>query len=113
MSKNLIAYFSRKGFNYSKGQIVFLETGNTDRICALLEQDLGVSFLPDYVTDQAVAEGRLVRLPVKGFAVDVWQQLLYHRNKWISPQIKAVMEHCVQTMFAGGNPDSPLRSAPK
>lgn len=90
-----------------------LETGNTDRICALLEQDLGVSFLPDYVTDQAVAEGRLVRLPVKGFAVDVWQQLLYHRNKWISPQIKAVMEHCVQTMFAGGNPDSPLRSAPK
>lgn len=37
MSKNLIAYFSRKGFNYSKGQIVFLETGNTEAVAKKLQ----------------------------------------------------------------------------
>lgn len=31
-----------------------LEIGSTDCICALLEQNLGISFLPDYVTEQAV-----------------------------------------------------------
>ena len=70
-----------------------LESGNAGRICSLLEQGAGVSFLPDYVTDDAVAAGRLVRLSVPDFSIDVWKQLLYHRNKWISPQIQAVMEH--------------------
>lgn len=76
-----------------------LEIGNTDHICALLEQGVGLSFLPDYVTDRAVTEGRLVRLAVEDFSVDIWQQLLYHRNKWVSPQMEAVMEHCAKTMF--------------
>ena len=70
-----------------------LESGNAGRICSLLEQGAGVSFLPDYVTDDAVVAGRLVRLSVPDFSIDVWKQLLYHRNKWISPQIRAVMEH--------------------
>lgn len=77
-----------------------LEIGNTDRICSLLEQNPMVSFLPDYVTDHAVNEGRLTRLHIEGFEVDVWKQLLYHRNKWISPQMKAVMQHCVENMFS-------------
>lgn len=73
--------------------VPILESGNAGRICSLLEQGAGVSFLPDYVTDDAVAAGRLVRLSVPDFSIDVWKQLLYHRNKWISPQIRAVMEH--------------------
>ena len=83
-----------------------LEIGSTDCICALLEQNLGISFLPDYVTEQAVAAGRLVYLQTEPFAVDVWKQLLYHRNKWISPQMKAVMQHCVEHMFASDHAGS-------
>ena len=37
-----------------------LEIGSTDLICKLVEQGSGLSFLPDYVTAKAVAEGRLV-----------------------------------------------------
>ena len=70
-----------------------LEIGNAGRICALLEQGAGVSFLPDYVTADAVAAGRLARLSVPDFSIDIWKQLLYHRGKWISPQIRAVMAH--------------------
>lgn len=83
-----------------------LEIGSTDCICALLEQNLGISFLPDYVTEQAVAAGRLVYLQTEPFEVGVWKQLLYHRNKWISPQMKAVMQHCVEHMFASDHAGS-------
>lgn len=50
-----------------------------------------VSLLPDYVTEKAAREKRLVRLDVKDFQLEIWKQLLYHRDKWISPQMQAFM----------------------
>ncbi len=67
-----------------------LETGNADLICRLVEQGMGVSFLPDYVTRKAVKEGRIRYLAIDGFDIDIWRQLLYHRDKWVSPQMEAV-----------------------
>ena len=43
------------------------------------------------MTEKAVQEKRLVRLDVKEFQLDIWKQLLYHRDKWISPQMQAFM----------------------
>ncbi len=77
-----------------------LEIGNTTLICSLLTQNLGISFLPDYVTEQDVAEGRLRYLEVEEFEIEVWKQLLHHRKKWISPQMEAVMKHCVEKAFS-------------
>lgn len=77
--------------------IPVLELGNTDQICRLVEQDVGISFLPDYVTKNAVREGKIRHLPVVDFEIDVWLQLLYHRNKWISPAMQKVMEYCQET----------------
>lgn len=31
-----------------------------------------------------LGKGLLVQLDVKDFEADIWQQLIYHRNKWIS-----------------------------
>lgn len=70
-----------------------LETGNTSLICYLTEQGMGISYLPDYVTEDSVKAGRLVRLDVPELAIDIWQQLLYHRSKWITPQMQAVMDY--------------------
>lgn len=68
------------------------EVGNTELICRMLEKNASaISLLPDYVTEKAVQEKRLVRLDVKDFQLDIWKQLLYHRDKWISPQIQAFM----------------------
>lgn len=72
-----------------------LETGNTEVICRLVEQGAGCSFLPDYVTEEGVKQGRLIRLLVEDFQIEVWKQLICHRDKWISPQMEAVMEYCV------------------
>ena len=68
------------------------EVGNTELICRMLEKNTSVvSLLPDYVTEKAVREKRLVRLDVKDFQLEIWKQLLYHRDKWISPQMQAFM----------------------
>ena len=68
-----------------------LEIGNTDLICNLIEQDMGISFLPDYVTEQAVSKGKMVRLDFDNFQIDIWKQLLYHKDKWVSPPMQCVM----------------------
>ena len=72
-----------------------LEIGSTGLICSLVEQNAGIGFLPDFVTEQAVREGRLFRLPVKELEIEVWKQLLYHRDKWISPQVESVLQYCL------------------
>lgn len=77
-----------------------LEIGSADLICSLVEQGVGISLLPDYVTDAAVQSGRMRYLPVEGFEIEVWKQLLYHRDKWISPQVESVLRYCVSREFS-------------
>lgn len=68
-----------------------LEIGNTDLICRLVEQGMGIAFLPDYVTEQAVRAGKLARLEVTGLDIQIWKQLLYHRSKCLTSPLKTVM----------------------
>lgn len=70
-----------------------LEMGNADIICQLVAKNLGISFLPDYVTEKAVKGGEIIRIKVENFNVSVWNQLIYHRDKWVSAPMKAVMAH--------------------
>ena len=68
-----------------------LEMGSTDQICRLVGENHGISFLPDFVTERDVQAGRIVRMDVPGFEVDLWKQLVYHRDKWMSKPLKAVL----------------------
>lgn len=70
-----------------------LESGSTDLLCRLVEQGAGVSFLPDYVTEASVKRGTIVRLCAEDFRPELWVQLLYHRNKWVSRSMQAVIDH--------------------
>lgn len=71
-----------------------LETGNADQLCWLVERGVGVSFLPDYTTADSVKEGKIVYLTIKELEIDIWKQLLYHKDKWLSPVMKTVIEYC-------------------
>lgn len=71
-----------------------LECSNVQQLCRLVEAGAGLSFLPDYATESAVRAGRMVRLPVQDFGVEIWKQLLYHRAKWVSPSMRVVMDYC-------------------
>lgn len=77
-----------------------LETGSADLLCLLVEQGIGISFLPDYVTAKAVQRGSVVRLEAEDFAPELWVQLLYHRNKWVSRPMQAVIDHLTGVCLA-------------
>lgn len=70
-----------------------LEMGDADLICRLVEEDMGLSLLPDYVTEDAVRRGAVVRLKIADFHAAVWKQLLYRRDKWVSLPMQAMIEH--------------------
>ena len=76
-----------------------LEIGSADLICSLVEQGAGISFLPDYVTEEKVREGSLSYLSVANFEVEIWKQLLYHRDKWVTPQLESVLEYLGEREF--------------
>lgn len=78
-----------------------LEVGSVRLICSLVEQGAGIAFLPDYVTERSVREKRLVRLCVEEMEIAVWKQLLYHRDKWVSPQLESLLQYCVSREFSG------------
>ena len=70
-----------------------LEIGRTDLICNMVADNMGISFLPDFVTEDGVRSGKLVRISVKGYEIDIWKQLVYRREKWLSKQMNATIEH--------------------
>lgn len=76
-----------------------VEIGSTNLICTLVQQGVGVSYLPDYVTECRVEEGKMAYLNVENFEIEVWKQLLYHRDKWVSPQMESVLGYCVGKEF--------------
>ena len=76
-----------------------LEMGSTDQICRLVGEDFGISFLPDFVTEKAVRAGEIVRMDVPGFEVDLWKQLVYHRDKWMSKPLKAVLKQLSNSLM--------------
>ncbi|MBE6673144.1 MAG: LysR family transcriptional regulator [Ruminococcaceae bacterium] len=76
-----------------------LEIGRTDVIASLLTNGSALSYLPDFVTKEMVTEGRLVYLPVHDFKLDIWKQLIYHRSKWISQGLRALIEFIMENEF--------------
>ncbi len=70
-----------------------LEIGDTDLICHLVEQDAGISFLPDFVTKNYVNSGKIRPIKLTDFSAGIWIQILYHRDKWVTPQMQCVMDY--------------------
>ncbi len=72
-----------------------LETGRADLLCQLVSEGAGLSFLPDYVTEEAVRNGLVCRLAVPELQTEVWKQILYRRDKWMSAPMQAMLAHLV------------------
>lgn len=80
-----------------------LEIGRTDIISSMLEKGIGISFLPDFVTRKKLAEGKLVKVNVTDVHADIWKQLVYHKNKWLSNSLKALIGFIKEREFNGSN----------
>ena len=77
----------------------FLELGNTDVIARLVEQGMGLSFLPEFVVRGQLAAGSVVRLNVADVDIVLWRQLIYHKGKWMTPAMEAMID-LIQTEAA-------------
>lgn len=76
-----------------------LEIGRTDIIINVLERGVGVSFLPDFVTKKKVEAGALSYLNVTDVNANVWKQLIYHKNKWVTKSMAALLEYIKENEF--------------
>lgn len=79
--------------------IPILEIGRTDMITHILTESDMISFLPDFVTEKFVESGKLVYLDVCDMKIDIWKQLIYHKNKWMSKSLKAFINYVIENEF--------------
>ncbi|MBQ7972179.1 MAG: LysR family transcriptional regulator [Lachnospiraceae bacterium] len=77
-----------------------LEIGRTDIITRMIAENNMISFLPDFVTRDFVDSGVLCYLDVYDIHVDIWKQLIYHRNKWISKSMKTFLDYVKEQEFS-------------
>lgn len=96
-------YLTEKGISYryameqslaAKGYELhpFLEVGNTDVITQFILKNKGISFLPEYAVRNYIKDGQLVILDTECDEIVLWRQLVYHRNKCVTPQMNIFLE---------------------
>ena len=76
-----------------------LEIGRTDIITTTVAHSNMISYLPDFVTKDLVNSGELCYLDVCDMDLDIWKQLIYHKNKWISKSLKTVIAYIIANNF--------------
>ena len=77
-----------------------LEIGRTDIITSVIAQSDMLSFLPDFVTKPMVDKGLLCYLDVCDMNIDIWKQLIYHKNKWMSKALTSFIEYVKNAEFS-------------
>lgn len=76
-----------------------LEIGRTDLITKMVAQTNMISFLPDFVTKELIDAGKLCYLDVCDMKTDIWKQLIYHKNKWLSKSLKTFIGYVKEKEF--------------
>lgn len=77
---------------YNVKSNLVLETGSVQAIKQFAMSGLGITLLPKVAVDDEVASGRLVPLNWKGPDFDIISQVLYHKDKWISPALREFLK---------------------
>ncbi|MBR3893946.1 MAG: LysR family transcriptional regulator [Clostridia bacterium] len=77
-----------------------LEIGRTDMITHVLAQSDMISYLPDFVTQDLIEAGTLCYLDVTDMNTEIWKQLIYHKNKWMSKSLRTFIEYIQANEFS-------------
>ncbi len=72
--------------------IIALETTNKSILKQFAQNGLGVAFIPDMVAIDELQNGTLKRLNWKGDAFPIYSQVYVHKDKHLSPAIKAFID---------------------
>lgn len=69
-----------------------LEIGNAETIIHLVKRGMGYSFLPLFAVKPALQHQAIQQLPVSFPALQIWVQLVLHKDKWITPEMAAFID---------------------
>ena len=72
--------------------IPMLEIDNLEVVLCLLKKGMGISFLPDFVVKDGIKEKKLTGLDVADGEINLWSQIVYHKNKFVTPQMQAFIK---------------------
>lgn len=81
-------FLAQKGFTLHS----CLEVGNPDIIVQLIKNGDGISWLPQYIIREELQKASISVLDYQISEITMYKQLIYHKNKWISPAMKAWIE---------------------
>lgn len=65
-----------------------LETGSVQAIKQFTMSGLGITLLPKVAVEDEIASGKLIPLNWAGPSFEIISQVLYHKDKWISPALR-------------------------
>ena len=66
----------------------FLEIGSTEFIIHMLLKNTGISFLPKFTVQRELQQKQLTALNVRGFQMQTWRQIFYHKDKWVTREMQ-------------------------
>lgn len=84
--------FEKQLYKIKERPNLFLEIGNTEIIKRFVAANLGISVLPEFAVSEELKNRKVVRLYPKDFTLEMEGQIFIHKNKWLTPGIKAFIE---------------------
>lgn len=93
LNENLAITETNVGYSYALYQLLskqdiypkpFLETGNTDLLKQLVINNQAISYLPLYAIQEEIDSGLIVPIRLPKYEVTVYQQLYWHKNKYLT-----------------------------
>jgi len=76
-----------------------LEVGNTDVICRLVSKGVGLSLVPACIAKSYIEDGSIKELKIPDIDINMYRQLLFYKDKWQTPQMKAMIKLLTEKDF--------------
>lgn len=72
-----------------------LECSDTAFIKKMLKTGKGLSYLPLFVVEKDIKEGKIAKLNVKDIDITMYRQVFYHANKYMTKEMEKFVEYCL------------------
>jgi DNA-binding transcriptional LysR family regulator len=76
------------------------EFGSVETTKKCVMSGLGISMLPQMTVEQEITAGQLADLGWTGSDFDIYTQMIYHKGKWLSPALTALIQLSREILIA-------------
>ncbi len=78
---------------------VVLESGSVQAIKQFTMSGLGITLLPKAAVEEEVSQGKLIVMNWQGPDFGIVSQVLYHKDKWLTPALKAFLKLSKEMLY--------------